>query len=90
MVVFSSPRASPMTVVRQFLNRRIGPGPVDSVLTKWGRCGGGFLVFGGAAKTLPGVGRNRAELVFGVGAALVLLLVMVLLGAVGSQFHDAA
>ena len=79
-----------MTVVRQFLNRRIGPGPIDSVLTRWGLCGGGLVIFGVAAKTLPGVARNRAEVLFGVEAALVLLLVMVLLGVLGGRFHDAS
>ena len=79
-----------MTAVRQFLNRRIGPGPIDSVLTRWGLCGGGLVVFGVAAKTLPGVARNRAEVVFGVEAALVLFLVMALLGVLGGRFHDAA
>ena len=79
-----------MTVVRRLLNRRIVPGPIDSVLTKWGLCGGGLVVFGVVAKGLPGVARDRAEVVLGVEAALVLLLVMVLLGVLGSRFHDAA
>ena len=79
-----------MTVVRRLLNRRIGPGPIDSVLTKWGLCGGGLVVFGVVAKGLPGVARNRAEVVLGVEAALVLLLVMVLLGVLGGRFQDAA
>jgi hypothetical protein len=79
-----------MAVVRQFLNRRIGPGSIDSVLTRWGLCGGGLVVFGVAAKTLPDLARSRAEVVLGVEAALVLLLVMVLLGVLGSRFHDAA
>jgi hypothetical protein len=79
-----------MRVVRQFLNCPIGPGPIDSVLTRWGLCGGGLVVFGVAAKTLPGVARNRAEVIFGIEAAVVLLLVMVLLGVLGGRFHDAA
>lgn len=79
-----------MTVVRQFLNRRISPGPIDSVLTRWGICGGGLVVFGVVAKGLPGIARNRAEVVLGVEAALVLLLLMVLLGVLGGRFHDAA
>jgi hypothetical protein len=79
-----------MTVIRQFLNRRISPGPIDSVLTRWGLCGGGLVVFGVAAKTLPGVARNRAEVVLGVEAARVVLVVMVLLGVLGGRFHDAA
>jgi hypothetical protein len=90
MAIFSSAKESPMTIVRRLLNRRIGPGPIDSVLTKWGLCGGGLVVFGVVAKGLPGVARNRAEIVLGVEAALVLLLVMVLLGVLGSRFHDAA
>jgi hypothetical protein len=79
-----------MTVVRKFSQRRIGRGHIDSVLTRWGLCGGGLVVFGLAAKTLQGVARNRVEVVFGVEAALVLLLVMVLLGVLGGRFHDAA
>jgi hypothetical protein len=79
-----------MTVVRHFLSRRIGPGPIDSVLTRWGLCGGGFVILGVVARGLPGVARNRAEVVFEVEAALVLCLVMVLLGVLGGRFHDAA
>jgi hypothetical protein len=79
-----------MSIVRRLLNRRIGPGPIDSLLTKWGLCGGGLVVFGVVAMGLPGAARNRAEVVLGVESALVLLLVMVLLGVLGSRYHDAA
>jgi hypothetical protein len=79
-----------MLAVPQCLNRRIGPGPIDSVLTKWGLIGGGLVVFGVVAKRLPDVARNRAEVVFGVEAAFVLLLVMVLFGVLGGRWHDAA
>src|SRR4051794_5678112 len=90
MVVVSSLWRSRMTAVRHLLNRRIGPGPIDSVLTRWGLCGGGFVILGVVAKGLPGVARNRAEVVLGVEAAIVLCLVMVLLGVLGGRFHDAA
>ena len=79
-----------MTVIREFMYRRIGKSPIDSVLTRWCLCGGSLLAFSLAVQNLWGVARNQAEAVFGVEAALVLSLVMVLLGVLGGRFHDAA
>ena len=62
----------------------------DGLFSQWGAIGSGlvFLVF--TLATLPKVANSRAEVVLGIGAALVIFLVAAIFGVLARQVHEAA
>jgi hypothetical protein len=62
----------------------------DGLFSQWGALGIGFVFFALTVATLPKMANSRAELVHGIGAALVTFLVAVIFVVLARQVHEAA
>ena len=65
-------------------------GHFDGLLSQCGAIGSGLVLFVLATASLSKVANSRAELVLGIGAALVTFLVAVIFGVLARQVHKAA
>jgi len=79
-----------MTNFAKILRRQSAGGHFDGLFSQWGGLGSGFVLFVHTVATLPKVASSRAELVLGIGAALVTFLVTAIFGVLARQVHEAA
>ena len=62
----------------------------DGLFSQWGAIGSGLVFLVLALATLPKVATSRAEVVRGIGAALVIFLVAAIFGVLARRVHEAA
>src|SRR4051794_197473 len=74
----------------KLLCRRSGGRHFHGLFSQWGAIGSGFVLFVLTAVSLPKETHSRAEVVIGIGAALVTFLVTAIFGVLARQVHEAA
>lgn len=74
----------------KLLGRRSEGSHFDGLFSQWGAIGSGLVVLVLATGTVRRVANSRAELVLGIGAALVTFLVTAIFGVLARQVHEAA
>jgi hypothetical protein len=79
-----------MTSFAKLLRRQSAGSHFDGLFSQWGAIGSGFVLLVLAVANLSKVASSRAELVLGIGAALVTFLVTAIFGLLASQVHEAA
>ena len=79
-----------MTGFAKLLRSQSDRSRFDGLFSQWGAIGSGLVVLVLATGTFPRTARSRADVVLGIGAALVTFLVTAIFGVLARQVHEAA
>ena len=79
-----------MGILARLISGQSARSHFDGLFSQFGAIGSGFVLFIVTVATLPKVARNRAEVVLGIGAALVTFLVAAIFVVLARQVHEAA
>ena len=79
-----------MTNFAKLLRSQSDRSRFDGLFSQWGAIGSGLVFLVLALASLPKVATSRAEVVLGIGAALVVFLVAAIFGVLARRVHKAA